>query len=285
MLRRNAMHEFQVWAPLVKKMAVKTGEQVYPMQGPDERGNWRVSVESAGPGTDYGFVIDDDPQAWPDPRSEWQPHGVHGASRVYDQSAYAWGDAGWNAPELGKAVIYELHVGTFTPEGTFDALIGKLEYLVELGVTHVELLPVAAAPGGQGWGYDGVALFAVNDVYGGPDGLKRVVEACHQRGLAVLLDVVYNHFGPVGNYTGKYGPYITNKHHTPWGGAVNFEDSGSDEVKRFFCDNALMWMREYHIDGLRLDAVHEFVDRSAVHFMEQMADEVKTLSEELKRRL
>jgi maltooligosyltrehalose trehalohydrolase len=182
-------------------------------------------------------------------------------------------------------VIYELHVGTFTPKGTFDSAIERLDYLVELGITHVELMPVAAFPGERGWGYDGAALFAVYEGYGGPDGLKRLVDACHARGLAVLLDVVYNHFGPVGNYSGKFGPYITERHHTPWGGAINFDDWGSDEVRRFFCDNALMWMRDYHIDGLRLDAVHEIFDRSAIHFLEQLSIEVKDLSEELGRRL
>ncbi len=206
-------------------------------------------------------------------------------SRVYDQAAFAWSDRGWDAPPLALGVVYELHVGTFTQAGTFDSAIERLDYLVELGITHVELMPVAAFPGGYGWGYDGASLFAVNELYGGPDGLKRLVDACHARGLAVLLDVVYNHFGPVGNYSGKFGPYLTDRHQTPWGGAVNFEDWGSDEVRRFFCDNALMWMRDYHIDGLRLDAVHEFVDRSAVHFMEQLADEVKELSARLGRRL
>jgi len=279
------MHEFRVWAPTARKVAVKIGEATYPMLGPDARGWWSVTVESAAPGTDYGFALDDDPKAWPDPRSQWQPYGVHGPSQVYDQSAFAWSDRGWQAPPLERAVIYELHIGTFTPQGTFDSAIERLDYLVELGITHVELMPVAAFPGGQGWGYDGASLFAVTEQYGGPDGLKRLVNACHTRGLAVLLDVVYNHFGPVGNYSGKFGPYITDKHRTPWGGAVNFEDWGSDEVRRFFCDNALMWMRDYHIDGLRLDAVHEYVDRSAVHFMEQLANEVGELSAKLGRRL
>jgi maltooligosyltrehalose trehalohydrolase len=277
------MHEFGVWAPNVNKVAVKIGEKTFPMLGPGERAWWRVAVEQAGPGTDYGFAIDDDAKAWPDPRSQWQPHGVHGLSRVYDQTAFAWNDDGWDAPPLSRAVIYELHVGTFTPGGTFDSAIERLDYLVDLGITHVELMPVAAFSGGQGWGYDGASLFAVNDLYGGPDGLKRLVNACHSRGLAVLLDVVYNHFGPVGNYSGKYGPYMTEKHRTPWGVAVNFEDWGSDEVRRFFCDNALMWMRDYHMDGLRLDAVHEFIDRSAIHFMEQLSNETKALSKELGR--
>jgi maltooligosyltrehalose trehalohydrolase len=284
------MHEFTVWAPNANRVAVKIGEKTYPMRGPNERGWWSVAVAEAGPGTDYGFVLgrdekDGDPKAWPDPRSQWQPNGVHGPSRVYDQSAFKWSDGGWQAPPLSRAVIYELHVGTFTPGGTFESAIERLDYLVDLGITHVELMPVAAFPGGQGWGYDGAALFAVYEGYGGPDGLKRLVNACHLSGLAVLLDVVYNHFGPVGNYSGKFGPYMTDKHRTPWGGAVNFEDWGSDEVRRFFCDNALMWMRDYHMDGLRLDAVHEFVDRSAIHFIEQLAEETKALSKELGRRL
>ncbi len=196
------MHEFTVWAPNARAVAVKIGEGMYPMRGPSEHGWWSVSVEDAGPGTDYGFVLDDGATAYPDPRSQWQPYGVHGASRVYDQSAFAWSDGGWQPPALETAVIYELHVGTFTQQGTFDAAIERLEYLAELGITHVELMPVAAFPGGQGWGYDGASLFAVTEQYGGPDGLKRLVDACHARGLAVLLDVVYNHFGPVGNYSG-----------------------------------------------------------------------------------
>jgi maltooligosyltrehalose trehalohydrolase len=281
----GTMHEFTVWAPNAEKVAVKIGERTHPMRGPNERGWWSVAVEDAGPGTDYGFVLGDDAQAWPDPRSKWQPYGVHGASRVYNQMAFVWSDKGWQAPPISRAVIYELHVGTFAPKGTFDSAIERLDYLVELGITHVELMPVAAFPGERGWGYDGAALFAVYEGYGGPDGLKRLVDACHARGLAVLLDVVYNHFGPVGNYSGKFGPYITERHHTPWGGAINFDDWGSDEVRRFFCDNALMWMRDYHMDGLRLDAVHEIFDRSAVHFLEQLSIEVKDLSEELGRRL
>jgi maltooligosyltrehalose trehalohydrolase len=279
------MHEFTVWAPNKQKLAVKIGETTYPMLGPDERGWWGVAVEQAGPGTDYGFVLDDDPKAWPDPRSQWQPYGVHGASRVYDQTAFVWSDGSWQAPPLSSGVIYELHVGTFTLKGTFDSAIERLDHLAKLGITHVELMPVAAFPGERGWGYDGAALFAVYEGYGGPDGLKRLVNACHARGLAVVLDVVYNHFGPVGNYSGKFGPYLTERYHTPWGGAINFDDWGSDEVRRFFCDNALMWMRDYHIDGLRLDAVHEIFDRSAIHFLEQLSIEVKDLSEALGRPL
>jgi maltooligosyltrehalose trehalohydrolase len=279
------MHEFTVWAPWVSRVAVKVGDAAYPMNGPDERGWWKVAVERAGPGADYAFLVEDDPTPYPDPRSAWQPHGVHGASRVYDQKAFMWQENRWQAPPLSGAVIYEMHVGTFTQGGTFDAAIERLTHLVELGVTHLEIMPVAAFPGRHGWGYDGAALYAVTEQYGGPDGLKRLVDACHRAGLGVLLDVVYNHFGPVGNYTGRFGPYLTGRHHTPWGEAVNFEEAGSDEVRRFFCDNALMWMRDFRIDGLRLDAVHEFVDRSAIHFMEQLTAEVEVLSSTLERRL
>jgi len=255
------------------------------MEGPDQRGCWRTSVEEAGPGSYYGFVLDDDPRAYPDPRSQWQPNGVHDLSCVYNHSAFQWHDSRWQAPPLASAIIYEMHVGTFTLEGTFDSAVEKLDFLHALGITHIEIMPVAAYPGDRGWGYDGVHLFAVTENYGGPDGLKRFVDACHVRGLAVILDVVYNHFGPVGNYTGKFAPYVTDRHCTPWGAAVNFEDQGSDEVRRFFCDNALMWMRDFHVDGLRLDAVHEFVDRSAVHFLEQLSAEVEVLAATLGGRL
>ena len=255
------------------------------MQGPDHRRWWRLDVGTAGPGSDYGFRIDDDPRIYPDPRSQWQPNGVHGLSRVYDQRSFRWTDTRFSAPPLAGAIIYELHIGTFTHQGTLDSAIDKLEYLRDLGVTHIELMPVAAYSGHHGWGYDGAALYAVHEPYGGPDALKRFVNAAHERGLAVLLDVVYNHFGPAGNYTGKYGPYLTESHHTPWGGAVNLEGPGSSEVRRFFCDNALMWMRDFHVDGLRLDAVHAFVDRSATHFLEQLAIETETLAATLGRYL
>jgi maltooligosyltrehalose trehalohydrolase len=248
-------------------------------------GWWQAEVPGAHHGTDYGFVLDDDPKPYPDPRSAWQPNGVHGLSRVLDQSRYQWTDAAWKPGPLSNAVIYELHIGTFTPEGTFEAAVKKLPQLRDLGITHVELMPVNSFPGRWGWGYDGVELFAPQEQYGGPDGLKQLVDACHSLGLAALLDVVYNHFGPDGNYTGRFAPYITENHHTPWGGAVNLEEGGSDEVRRFFCDNALMWLRDYHFDGLRLDAVHSLVDRSAKHFLEQLAEEVDDLSEQVDREL
>lgn len=271
------MHQFAVWAPFAKRVSVNLNGVARIMEGPDPRQWWRLSAHDAGHGAEYGFVIDDDQKIYPDPRSKWQPNGVHALSRVYDQDAFSWTDERFQAPPLAGSVIYELHIGTFTLEGTFDAAIRKLDHLFDLGVTHIELMPVAAFEGICGWGYDGVALYAVHEPYGGPDGLKRFVDAAHAKGLAVLLDVVYNHFGPTGNYTGKFGPYVTDAHHTPWGGAVNLEGAGSNEVRRFFCDNALMWMRDFHIDGLRIDAVHAFIDRSAIHFLEQLAREVEAL--------
>ncbi len=272
------MHEFKVWAPRAKTMRLLIqGREPLKMEGPGPRGWWKLKVDDAQAGTDYAFLIDDDPTPIPDPRSGWQPDGVHGMSRVYDQHAFQWSDGGWHTPPLASGIIYELHIGTFSKEGTFDGAIPHLEYLAQLGVTHVEIMPVNEFAGNRGWGYDGVYLFAVFEPYGGPDGLKRFVDACHAHHLAVVLDVVYNHFGPVGNYTNRFGPYLTDKYHTPWGAAVNFNESGSDEVRRFFVDNALMWLRDFHCDGLRLDATHEYIDRSAVHFMEQLSAEVQRL--------
>ena len=279
------MHRFEVWAPRAKDISVQIDGRPSPLQGPDGQGWWRLNMDSAGPGTNYGYIIDDDPTPYPDPRSAWQPDGVHALSRIYDQNAFAWTDAAFQSPPLASALIYELHIGTFTPTGTLEAAITRLDYLAELGVTHVELMPIASFAGHRGWGYDGVALYAVQEPYGGPDALKRFVDAAHHRGLAVLLDVVYNHFGPAGNYTGKFGSYLTSAHKTPWGGAVNLEEAGAHQVRRFFCDNALMWMRDFHIDGLRIDAIHAFVDRSAVHFLEQLAIETETLAATIRRNL
>jgi maltooligosyltrehalose trehalohydrolase len=279
------MYRFELWALFANRLSVSLGGTARAMEGPDDRGWWRLEASDAVHGTDYGFLIDGDTKAYPDPRSPWQPNGVHGLSRIYDHSHFSWSDGGFHARPLSSAVIYELHIGAFTAEGTLEAAIERLDYLAGLGITHVELMPVAAFDGQHGWGYDGVALFAVHEPYGGPDALKRFVNAAHGKGLAVLLDVVYNHFGPSGNYAGKFGPYIVDSHHTPWGGAVNLEDAGSHEVRRFFIDNALMWMRDYHIDGLRLDAVHAYVDRSALHFLEQLSTETESLQAALGRNL
>jgi maltooligosyltrehalose trehalohydrolase len=278
------MHTFAIWAPFAKRVSISVNGVTQVMEGPDPHQWWRWRSDT-GSGINYGFLIDDDSKVYPDPRSAWQPNGVHALSRLYDHDAFAWTDEKFQAPPLASSIVYELHIGTFTPEGTFDAAIQHLDHLVRLGVTHVELMPVASFEGQHGWGYDGVALYSVHEPYGGPDRLKRFVNATHAKGLAVLLDVVYNHFGPAGNYTGIFGPYVTEAHHTPWGGAVNLEDAESYEVRRFFCDNALMWLRDFHIDGLRLDAVHAFVDRSAIHFLEQLATEVKALEVALARRL
>ncbi len=273
------MHTFEVWAPRARTVAVKIGDAQHPME-PSERGWWTASVEEAGPGSDYCFVLDGEHPV-PDPRSEWQPQGIHGPSRIVDHSAFGWTDRNWQAKPLSSAIVYELHVGTFTPLGTFQSAIERLDYLLDLGITHIELMPVNEFSGPWGWGYDGVDLFAPHSGYGTPDDLKRLVNACHAKGLAVLLDVVYNHFGPVGNYLNRFGPYFTEAYHTPWGAAVNLDHKSSFEVRRFFSDNALMWLRDYHFDGLRLDAVHAFIDRSAFHFLEHLSREVDALSSQL----
>ena len=239
---------------------------------------WSVAVPTAGPGSRYGFLLNGEGPL-PDPRSAWQPDGVHGLSQVVDHGIYQWKDPGFSAPPLATAVIYELHVGTFSGQGTFAGAIERLEHVAGLGVTHVELMPVAEFSGGHGWGYDGVDLYAPHHGYGTPEDLKRFVDACHARGLGVLLDVVYNHLGPSGNYLAKYGPYFNSQTQTPWGWALNFDGPHSDQVRRFFCDNALMWLRDYHLDGLRLDAVHTISDRSARPFLEQLGEEVRALGQ------
>ncbi len=272
------MHRFGVWAPKAQKVTLAWRDQSLLMTGPNQRGWWTLEVPEAGCGDRYAFLLDDDETRYPDPRGLRQPDGVHGASELYDHGHFKWHDQLWRgAPKIGS-VIYELHIGTFSKEGTFDGAVPHLQYLADLGVTHVEVMPVAAWAGQQGWGYDGVALFATHEPYGGPDGFKRFVDACHGAGLSVILDVVYNHFGPAGNYSTKFGPYLNKNRNTPWGDAVNLDEEGSDEVRRFFVDNALMWLKDYHCDGLRFDAVHAFLDLSAVHFMEQLSIEVERLS-------
>ncbi len=277
------MHTFRVWAPTPKTVELSILQQRMPMtRQPDDW--WTLEMPTLAAGSDYGFFLDGE-GPFPDPRSPYQPNGVNGLSRPVTQKNFAWSDAAWQAPPLSSAIIYELHIGTFTPKGTFDAAIEKLDHLVELGVTHVEIMPVNEFSGDHGWGYDGVGLFAPHHAYGPPEGLKRLVEACHLKHLAVILDVVYNHFGPAGNYWMKFGPYQKTNFSTPWGPAINYDDAGSDEVRRFFCDNALMWLRDYHFDGLRLDALHAIVDCSPEPFIEQLAEEVKKLEAELGRHL
>ncbi|MEJ7801839.1 MAG: alpha-amylase family glycosyl hydrolase, partial [Candidatus Limnocylindria bacterium] len=268
-----------VWAPFPARVELATGPDRHPMTR-DDGGWWPADLELT-PGTDYGYSLDG-AAPLPDPRS---PSQLSALSRTVDHSAFNWTDGGFAARRLANAVIYELHVGTFTAAGTFDAAINRLADLVDLGITHLELMPVAGFSGDRGWGYDGVDLFAPHHAYGGPDGLKRLVDAAHGSGLAVLLDVVYNHLGPEGNYLPQYGPYFTSKYATPWGDAVNFDDAGSHEVRRFVVDNALTWMRDYHLDGLRLDAVHAIYDQSAVHILEELTIATRVLETEVGRPL
>jgi maltooligosyltrehalose trehalohydrolase len=243
---------------------------------PERDGFWHIELKSLKHPVLYAYKIDGS-GPYPDPASRFQPEGVHGRSQLW-QDEFEWHDQNWQAPALKDAIIYEVHTGTFTPEGTFTGIIGKLDYLAELGVTHLELMPVAAFPGQRGWGYDGVALYAPHNSYGTPADLKQLVDACHQRGLAVILDVVYNHLGPDGNYLGLYGHYFAQRYHTPWGDAVNFDGAHSDQVREFVIDNALMWLRDYHFDGLRLDAVHAIFDFSAVHILEELQTRIDRLT-------
>jgi maltooligosyltrehalose trehalohydrolase len=263
--------EFGVWAPRVGSLAVRAGGRTVPMERED-RGVWRATVEGAAPGDDYLLVLDGERER-PDPRSRSQPDGVHGPSRLVDLGPPP---APFATPALRDLVFYELHCGTFTPEGTFDAAIGRLGHLADLGVTAVEVMPVAAFPGSRGWGYDGVDLYAVHAAYGGPAGFRRFVDACHQAGLAVFLDVVYNHLGPDGNFLAEFGPYFTDRFATPWGDAVNLDGPGSDFVRGFVLDNAEQWVVGYGVDGLRLDAVHHLHDTSSVHILEELAGRVHT---------
>ncbi|MDP3920326.1 MAG: malto-oligosyltrehalose trehalohydrolase [Candidatus Omnitrophota bacterium] len=276
---------FCVWAPRVSRMDVKILKHggVYPMKR-DAEGNFSVFVDKARPGDRYYYVIDGNRER-PDPVSAFQPDGVHGPSEIVDHAAYRWSDARWKGLGLSDYIFYELHVGTFTPAGTFDAVIRKLPYLGKLGITCIELMPVAQFPGARNWGYDGVGLYAVQNTYGGPDGLRRLVDACHRQGLAVCLDVVYNHLGPEGNYLHDYGPYFTNRYHNSWGDAVNFDGADSDPVRRFFIDNALFWVTHYHIDCLRLDAVHGIYDFGATHILEELQRAVQEQAGRLRRKV
>ncbi|MGH3222273.1 MAG: alpha-amylase family glycosyl hydrolase, partial [Streptosporangiaceae bacterium] len=279
---------FSVWAPAATdKVEVEVAGRRYLMSRQSAAGGqggwWSAEVPDVAAGIDYGFGIDGG-EVLPDPRSLRQPFGIKGLSRTYDHATFRWTDPSWRGGPLHGSVIYELHVGTFTPEGTFDAAIGRLDHLRHLGVHTVELMPVASFPGRHGWGYDDINLWAVHEPYGGPDGLKRFVDACHARGLAVLLDVVYNHVG-VGNRLEAFGPYFTDAHVTPWGPAVNLDQPGSDGVRAFLIGNALMWLRDYHLDGLRLDAVHTLEDRRALNILEELAAEAQALAARLNREL
>jgi maltooligosyltrehalose trehalohydrolase len=280
------MPPIAVWAPLPGRVQIVVrhdGTETRTDLTRSEDGWWRGDLESAVAGADYAFLLDDDETLLPDPRSRRQPDGVHGPSRVYPDD-FAWSDRNWAGRALPGAVLYELHVGTFTEGGSFDSAIERLDYLVDLGVTHVELLPVNDFNGVWNWGYDGVLWYAVHEAYGGPDGLKRFVDAAHRRGLAVTLDVVYNHLGPSGNYLPRFGPYLKTGRST-WGELINTDADGSHEVRRYIIDNALMWLDEFHIDALRLDAVHALVDASTPHLLAELSAEVDALEQRLRRPL
>ncbi|WP_411088616.1 malto-oligosyltrehalose trehalohydrolase [Streptomyces sp. 061-3] len=274
---------FEVWAPEADSVGLRLAGALRPMTRDEVRTGWWTADAEAADGDRYGFVLDDGP-VLPDPRSRRQPDGPDGESAVVDQEAYPW-RAAWTGRGLPGAVLYELHIGTYTEEGTFDAAAARLPHLAELGITHVSLMPVCPFPGTHGWGYEGVSLWAVHEPYGGPEGLKRFVDTAHGLGLAVVLDVVHNHLGPSGNYLPAFGPYFTETHHTPWGAAVNLDAAGSDEVRAYLLGSALGWLRDYRLDGLRLDAVHALADTRALTFLEELSTAVDALAAELGRPL
>ncbi len=276
------MTEFRVWAPNPELVRLDVDGAQHAMTRSQDSW-WHATVETA-PDARYGYLLDDDPAVLPDPRSARQPDGVHERSQLWDASNATWTDAGWTGRSVEGAVIYELHIGTFTSAGTFESAIEKLDYLVDLGIDFVELMPVNSFAGTHGWGYDGALWYSVHEPYGGPDGLVRFVDACHARGLGVLIDAVFNHFGPSGNYLPRFGPYLSSASN-PWGEAINIADADSDEVRRYIIGCAVRWMRDFHADGLRLDAVHALVDTTAVHILEELATETGWLSEQLGRPL
>ena len=280
--------EFRVWAPKAQRVRLRLlrrdGRKEELAMERVEGGEFRLTAKARAKDK-YFYLLDDDALQIPDPVSRLLPDGVHGATEIVDSNAFRWTDEGWRGVPYRDYVIYELHVGTFTPEGTFDAAIEKLDYLKQLGITAVEIMPVAAFPGKHNWGYDGVSMYAVQESYGGPDGLKRLVDAAHGRGLAVVLDVVYNHLGNEGNCLGKFGPYFTHKHTTPWGDAINFDDTECRHVREYVIENALYWVREYHIDGLRMDAVHAIKDDSPTHVIAELRDRVQQFAAEVRREI
>ncbi|MFW6181498.1 MAG: malto-oligosyltrehalose trehalohydrolase, partial [Spirochaetota bacterium] len=273
---RNGTCAFTLWAPFAESVELELdgGAHRIPMRT-DPWGYW-VAEERVEPGARYRYLVDG--SALPDPASHSQPEGVHGHSQVVDHHAFAWHDTAWRGLPLERYAIYELHTGTFTPEGTFDAVIPRLEELADLGITAVELMPVAQFPGTRNWGYDGVFPFAVQHSYGGPEGLKRLADACHRRGMALVLDVVYNHLGPEGNHLKQFGPYFTGAYTTFWGEALNFDQEHSSEVRNYFVQNMRHWFERFHIDALRLDAVHAIHDRSARHLLRELSEEADRCS-------
>lgn len=270
---------FRVWAPGASRVSVyiEYPEKILIYLVKEELGYWSTKSTDIKPGSQFYFKIDDK-RPLPDPASRFQPNGVHAASEIVDLKSYKWTDDNWNSISLENMILYELHTGTFSEESNFLGIEKKLDYLLDLGINTIELMPVAQFPGKRNWGYDGVYPFAVQNSYGGPFGLMKLVDACHNKGIAVILDVVYNHLGPEGNYLAEYAPYFTEKYKTPWGLAINFDDRYSDGVRNYVIQNALMWFRNFHIDGLRLDAIHAIYDFSANHIMKELAVEVKKLN-------
>ncbi len=274
---------FRVWAPHAKTVTLRLLARGDFVMRRESQGVFIASLP-AHAGDRYFYIVDGGKPV-PDPVSRLLPEGVHGPTEIVDPNAFRWSDEAWRGLDLRDYILYELHVGTFTPQGTLDGVIEKIGYLKSLGITAIEIMPVASFPGWRNWGYDGVSPYSVQASYGGPDGLKRLVDAAHGAGLGVVLDVVYNHLGNEGNYLGMFGPYFTDRHHTPWGGAVNFDGPYSAEVRRYFVDNALYWIREYHLDGLRLDATQTIYDDSPRHIVQEIADNVHALADELGRKV
>ena len=270
----NGACDFVVWAPekeSVELVITHPYQKTYPMQK-DDAGYWQTTVENVNPGLRYLYRIDGELER-PDPASLSQPEGVHKASEVIDRS-FNWTDDNWKGLPMEDLIIYELHTGTFTEKHNFEGIIDKLNYLVDLGINAIEIMPVAQFSGSRNWGYDGVYPYAVQNSYGGADGLKKLVDAAHAKGIAIILDVVYNHIGPEGGYQSNFAPYFTKKYSTPWGDALNYDDAYSDGVRNYFLQNALMWLDEFHVDGLRMDAVHAIVDLGAKHFMQLLKEKV-----------
>ncbi len=289
MTHRTEPSPFAVWAPKPDTVSLFADGMEHPMRRADD-GWWSLNDPEtarllASKQVDYGYLLDGAPHPLPDPRSRRQPAGVHELSRSFDADAFDWTDSDWSGRELAGGLIYELHIGTFTPEGTFDAAVAKLGHLRSLGVDFVELLPVNAFNGTHNWGYDGVLWYAVHEQYGGPEDYQRFVDACHRHGLGVIQDVVYNHLGPSGNHLPDFGPYLHTAAVNTWGDSVNLDGPDSDEVRRYVVDNALMWLRDYHVDGLRLDAVHALVDSRAIHILEELAAAADELSDRVGRPL
>ncbi|MCC5931895.1 MAG: malto-oligosyltrehalose trehalohydrolase [Cyclobacteriaceae bacterium] len=275
---KNGKAQLRVWAPEIEKVQLYLpGNEVFEDLQYSHPGYWTIQTNSIEPGDDYQICLDNR-QFLADPASLHQPYNVHGPSRAFDTNIYNWQDTDWHNPVLKDYIIYELHAGTFSEQASFQGIASKLAYLKELGINAIEIMPVAQFPGDRNWGYDGVFPFAVQDSYGGPSELQRLIDSCHQHGLAVILDVVYNHLGPEGNYLSAFAPYFTDKYQTPWGKAINFDDVYCDGVRKFFIENALMWFRDFHVDALRLDAVHAIKDLSAHHFLAELSEHTACLS-------